>query len=232
MLRRFFVNSSESAPVVAFGDGVFDRDARRLRRGDRPVLLSPKAFALLSALLEARPRALSKGELHDRLWPGTYVTHTSLPRVVAEVRKAIGDRRRGARFLSTLHGFGYAFCGEVRVSPSQPGMVSTAGVRCGIVWRAHEIDLPDGETLIGRGRDCALRIDVPEISRHHARIRIAGDQATIEDLGSRNGTSVNGNPVSRPASLADGAEIVLGSEILLFRVAGATRSTKTGRLKR
>ena len=223
--------SSKSARGIEFGDCVFDAEARGLIRAGRAVPLSPKAYALLEVLLEARPRALSRRELHDRLWPGTFVTHTSLPRVVAEVRKAIGDGRRAARFVRTVHGFGYSFCGEVSSEPTPAPTTADPRTRVGIIWQAREIGLADGEALIGRGRDCAVRIDLPEISRHHARIRVAGPHATIEDLGSKNGTSVNGRPVSRTSELRDGAEIVVGSEVLVFRLSGAARSTRTGRIR-
>lgn len=216
--------SSDSRAKVVFGDCTFDHAARQLTRSGRGVPLSPKAFELLAALLEARPRAVSKQDLHDRLWPDTHVTHTSLPRVVVELRKAIGDRRLEARFLRTVHGFGYAFSGGT--APRRPG---TETARFGIVWRAREIGLEEAENLIGRGTDCQVRIDLPDISRHHARIRIAGEAATIEDLGSKNGTCVSGKPVLGPTNLWDGAEIIVGSEPLVFRVSGASRSTKTRR---
>ena len=186
--------SSKSGWRLQFGNCVFDGEARSLTRAGRVVSLSPKAFALLQALLVARPRALSSRELHDRLWPGTYVTHTSLPRVVAEVRKAMGDRRREARFVRTVHGFGYAFCGEATLAPSQASAATDpprAWAWCG---RRARSTFREGEALIGRGRDCVVRIDLPEISRHHARIRVAGEAATIEDLGSKNGTCVGGRP--------------------------------------
>ena len=231
MLRESFVVSSKSGWRLQFGNCVFDGEARSLTRAGRGVSLSPKAFALLQALLVARPRALSSGELHDRLWPGTYVTHTSLPRVVAEVRKALGDRRREARFVRTVHGFGYAFCGEATLAPSQDPAATDPPSRVGVVWQAREITLSEGEALIGRGRDCVVRIDLPEISRHHARIRVAGEAATIEDLGSKNGTCVGGRLVSGPTDLHDGAEIVVGSEVLVFRSRGSARSTRTGPIR-
>jgi len=191
------------------------------------VPLSPKAYELLAALLYARPRALSKQELQDRLWPATFVSHTSLPRVMAEVRKAIGDARHDARFIRTLHGFGYAFCGEATVTGREPVVGLSASPRCGVVFRNREIELPDGDTVIGRGRDCGLRLDLPDVSRHHALVKVREGRGFIEDLGSKNGTAVNGRPVSGRIALVDGAEIVLGTVVLVFRIWGPGRSTKT-----
>ena len=94
---------------VRFADCVFDREARTLTRAGRRVDLAPKAFELLQALIEARPKALSQAALRDRLWPSTHVAYTSLARLVSELRKALGDARRDAKLIRTLHGFGYAF---------------------------------------------------------------------------------------------------------------------------
>jgi len=107
---------------LRFGAWVFDSGARQLERQGRPVGLSPKAFQLLSILLESRTRALSKEELRDRLWPGTFVSHTSLARVVSEVRAALEESSRAPRFVRTLHGFGYAFSAEAEElgTPQQP----------------------------------------------------------------------------------------------------------------
>jgi DNA-binding winged helix-turn-helix (wHTH) protein len=228
MLRELCVVSAEKALVLVFADCVFDSGARSLTRAGRAVALSPKAFELLLALLEARPRALSRAELHDRLWPGTFVSHYSLPRVVAEARRALGDRRHPARFLRTVHGFGYSFCGEAQAPAGPAALPPATGSRFGLVWQSRTLPLVPGETLIGRDPECAIRIDRPLISRRHARIRIAGGVATLEDLGSKNGTSMGGKRVSRPTGLADGAEIVVGSEVLVFRDSGALRSTRTG----
>jgi pSer/pThr/pTyr-binding forkhead associated (FHA) protein len=57
----------------------------------------------------------------------------------------------------------------------------------------QEIDLPQGDTVIGRSASCQVTIEDPLVSREHARIRISGERATIEDLGSRNGVQVGGN---------------------------------------
>ena len=74
---------------LLFGDFAFDPDARDLLRGGQRVELSPKALELLRALLEARPRALSRNQLQDRLWPTTFVAESNLPSLIKEVRTAL-----------------------------------------------------------------------------------------------------------------------------------------------
>jgi DNA-binding winged helix-turn-helix (wHTH) protein len=59
---------------VRFGDCVLDTDTRELFRRDKPVHLPPKAFRVLELLVENRPRAVTKDEIHDKIWPGTYVS--------------------------------------------------------------------------------------------------------------------------------------------------------------
>ena len=70
--------------TVSFGDLTLDTDTRQVRRGAVAVHISPKAFELLTALVDVRPRALSKADLHERLWPDTYVTESNLAGLVAE----------------------------------------------------------------------------------------------------------------------------------------------------
>lgn len=211
---------------VGFADCVFDSAARELVRAHRPVALSPKAFQLLGALLAKRPQALSKAELHDLLWPGTFVAHTSLARLVTEIRRAIGDDRRSPRFIRTVHGFGYAFSGT---ASDLSGRSRLGGeFSCGLLWGPREIGLAEGENLIGRAADCSVRIDSARVSRHHARILVADGRATLEDLGSKNGTFVGKRRIEGPVSLADGDEICVGSAVLFFRSGYGPGSTETG----
>ena len=99
---------------LAFGPFALDQERRQLLRSGEPVPLEAKAFELLCLLLVRRPRVLSKAQIRDVLWPGTSVGETSLPRLVTELRKILGDDVQRPRFIRTAHGFGYAFCGEAR----------------------------------------------------------------------------------------------------------------------
>ena len=94
---------------LQFGECVFDSDSRRLTRGAEPVHLEPKAFELLELLLERRPAAVAKAGIHDRLWPRTFVSESSLTTLVAQLRKALGDGPKKPRWIRTVHGYGYAF---------------------------------------------------------------------------------------------------------------------------
>jgi DNA-binding winged helix-turn-helix (wHTH) protein len=92
-----------------FGRFVLDSLARRLLCEGRPVHLSPKAFGLLEVLVETRPKAWSKQELHEHLWPDVVVVDANLANLVAELRHALDDDATRPRFIRTVPRFGYAF---------------------------------------------------------------------------------------------------------------------------
>lgn len=96
-------------PCWAFGEFVLDLNTRELARAGIPVSLSPKAFQLLGILVENHPKALSRIELQDRLWPRTFVVEKNLTNLVGEIREALGDDPAHPRFIRTVHRFGYAF---------------------------------------------------------------------------------------------------------------------------
>jgi pSer/pThr/pTyr-binding forkhead associated (FHA) protein len=71
----------------------------------------------------------------------------------------------------------------------------------------REIPITKDEFLIGRGTDCDLRLPGKAISRHHCLIRVRGQNVTLSDLGSSNGTFVNGVRVRSQAELHSGDQI-------------------------
>jgi hypothetical protein len=80
----------------------------------------------------------------------------------------------------------------------------------------QEFDLPPGDTLVGRSEDCRITLFDPLISRKHARIRVDGESAVLEDMGSRNGCRVNGAPAKGAHLLHDGDRIRIGTQELVF----------------
>ncbi|HXW06406.1 MAG TPA: FHA domain-containing protein [Vicinamibacterales bacterium] len=212
---------------VRFGRFTLDTESRQLRHGDTERHLSPKAFELLRLLIECRPAALSKAQLHERLWPSTFVSDATLTSLVAELRSALGETSRRSRFVRTVHRFGYAFKGAVIEPQTRPAPGDRP--RCWVIWDGGQVSLDEGEHLLGRDRDVAVWLESPTVSRHHARIRIGGHTATIEDLGSKNGTYLRGERLAEPSILTDGDELRLGSVPLKFRLLGITSSTQTHR---
>jgi DNA-binding winged helix-turn-helix (wHTH) protein len=216
---------------VRFGRFVFDDESRELCSGGRRVPLSPKAIDLLAALLRERPRALAKAALRDRLWPDTFVGETSLPRVVGEIRRALGERPGEPSFVRTVQRFGYAFAGAASedtggAGPERTDPGSESG--CALLWGERLVPLADGENLVGRGPECVLTIPSGLVSREHARIAVNGERVTLRDLGSKNGTLVGGRRVEGEVPLADGDEVRIGPALLVFCALGAG-STRTRR---
>jgi len=196
---------------LTFGEFVFDSGSRELLRHQRPLTLSPKAFQLLEVLIENRPNALSKSALHDLLWPNTFVVEANLSNLIGEIRHALGDQPRAPRFIRTVHRFGYAFNWQTVGTPDD------SPVLCRVAWEGGSVLLSEGEHIIGRDLDAAVVIDSPSVSRCHARIQIDHDQATFEDLGSKNGSAVGGRPAQGPIVLTDGDVITVGVVNLTFR---------------
>lgn len=208
--------------VHCFGEFRLDGDSRQLLRGGKALHLSPKAFQLLQALVEACPRALSKAKLQDRLWPDTFVIEANLQHLVSEIRKALEDDPQHPRYLRTLHGFGYALQGlEIPSEPSRPSAV------CRLNWDGGRVTLEEGDYTVGRDATADIVLNFPSVSRRHARIRLTGRGIMLEDLGSKNGTFIGDEHVDRTATLVDGSCVRFGSILVTVRISTAPTTETT-----
>ena len=216
---------------VVFGDCEFDSGQRVVVRQGRVAPLSPKAFLLLDLLIDRRPEAVAKTEILDRLWPGVFVSDASLHNLVRELRAALGDSPRMTRYIRTVARYGYAFQADVRPAPPHVSAgIPSAGPR--LVSQRREWELSEGSNLVGRDRGCDVRIESATLSRQHARIVVTGTQTVVEDLGSKNGTLVNGQPVTHPVALEENDQLQLGSVMVTYRTREVLASTLTRRDKR
>jgi DNA-binding winged helix-turn-helix (wHTH) protein len=200
-----------AAAIYRFGDFTFDCARRLLLRGTVECHVSPKAQQLLHLLIAERPRVVSREELYDALWPSTFVSETNLAGIVNELRRALGDDARTSLFIRTVHGFGYAFCGEI---------ASVSAVReqsVIVVYEGRKYLLYEGENLLGRASDCRVVIRDSSISRRHAAITVKGNTFTIHDAGSKNGTYVEGHRIGRtPVALTERSQVHLALVALTF----------------
>jgi DNA-binding winged helix-turn-helix (wHTH) protein len=213
--------------ALSFGEFVLDPDAREVRRGGEPVLLSPKAYQLLELLVLNRPKAFSKSTLQDRLWPDTFVVDKNLVNLIAEIRVALGDDAAHPRFVRTIHRFGYAFRDARPEHAVGRKPIHRKDARFRLAWIGGGLGLTDGEYVLGRDPELAVFLDSPDVSRRHARISVAGEQATIEDLESKNGTYVSDRKLQAATRLADGDTIRLGSFEVTFTAIRSLGSTKS-----
>jgi len=213
---------------IAFDDYVFDSALRSLMRQGSPIHLSPKAFALLEVLVESRPQVLSKSEIVGRVWPHACVADGSLANVALEVRKALGDAVTEPRYLRTVHGFGYAFCAPVR-GPQDEATPHPRSILYLLDSPLGEIALAEGEALVGRAPECQISLTSSTVSRHHARLVLREGKASVEDLGSKNGTYVSSKRIASLTllPLGNGEPFRVGSVCLVVKVFSRQTVTDT-----
>jgi DNA-binding winged helix-turn-helix (wHTH) protein len=217
---------------IRFGPFIVDSETRQLLRDQREVHLSPKAFDLLCLLLERRPKVIDKAELHTRIWPDTYVVDANLNVLIGEIRRTISDTPQHRRFIRTVHGIGYAFCGEA--DDLTPSPLRALTPRVWLAWKDRTFLLSEGDNIIGRDPQCSVWLDASGVSRQHARIRIdaATRSVALDDLDSTNGTFLRRVRIVAPEPLTDGDLIKIGSVELKFRAWTANKPPKTERIRR
>jgi DNA-binding winged helix-turn-helix (wHTH) protein len=213
---------------IAFSDFVLDLSARQLLRGTTPVALEPKMYKLLEILIKRRPAVIPNEELDELIWPHVFVARTSLMRLVSGLRSALDDDPKDSKIIRTAYKTGYAFCATT-TAVTIPATAQTerppVPANIHLAWKDRLIPLNDGEHIAGRGEECTLVIDAVTVSRRHARITVNCGTILIEDLGSTNGTHVDGVRISSPTPLTEGAQFELGSESLQLRQRNASALT-------
>ena len=202
---------------IRFGSFVLDLDTRQLTKEARAIHVSPKAFELLSTLVVARPKVVSKAALQKRLWPDTFVAEANLSNLVSEIRGALGDSSRAPRFIRTAHGFGYAFFADATVQ-RRPAEGTVEHPACWLEWGRHQFPMAVGEHVVGRDPGVELRLDHSTVSRRHARFVVTPQGTTLEDVASKNGTFRASERVTTAVRLVDGDAIRIGLLLLTFRV--------------
>ena len=148
--------------------GPFDLDVRerRLARAGAPLRLAPKAFDLLTLLVERNGRLLRKRELMDALWPDTVVGDASLARLVSALRQALGDGRGQERLIETVSKSGYRFRAAVLPLGPAPrtGLARERYLRGRYLWGRRS---PQALEKAVRAFDGALELD-PGLAAAHA----------------------------------------------------------------
>ena len=207
---------------VCFDGFVLDRARRLLTREGEVLHLTPKAFDLLSLLVDQAPRVVPKSELHERLWKETFVSDATLVGVVKELRRVLDDRSSDRPIIRTAHRVGYAFCREVGGSkPAGPVLAHW------VIVDQRRIMLQAVENMIGRDPASTVCLDSAAVSRRHACIVIDSQGVRLRDLGSKNGTTIGDRAVVGESSLRDGDVINIGPSRLVYRTSAAGATTET-----
>lgn len=217
---------------VRFGTFDLDSNTRQLRRDGVDVHLSPKAFAVLSVLLAKRPNVVAKADLFGEIWPDVFVVDGNLNVLVGEIRRALDDDPQSPRFIRTVHGVGYAFCGQVTEANRPASGEGGPAKRFWLAWKTQTFALEEGDNIIGRDPRCEVWVDHVGVSRRHARIRVesALGRPVLTDLDSTNGTFVAGKRVADATPLTDGDPIKVGPVTLKFRE-WTEKASRTKRIK-
>ena len=232
-----------SSPVRTVRFGVFELDSRtgELRKRGTRIHLQDHPLQILAMLLERAGDLVTRDELIRQVWSDSVFVdfEQGLNNAIAKIRMALGDSAESPRFVETLDRRGYRFIAAVEwvtgghqtalARPGTPSHPAATVVR--LVMDGRAIALAEGSHTVGRDPAAALWIDSALVSRRHARIVVLDGHVTIEDLGSRNGTFVNGERRTAAGPLKDGDEIRLGSISLSVRISsGGTRTMPAGAL--
>ena len=209
------------------GDWLVEPSLDRISRDGRVVQLRPRAMDVLGALAAAAGALAPKRRLIDAVWRTEFVSDHALTQVIAELRAALGDDAKNPTYIENIPRKGYRLVASVTPveAPIRPVREVTLPLR--LQGEGSEYPLTQGSNVIGRTADAAVCIDRTEVSRCHARVMVNGTTATVEDLGSKNGTFLNGQRLHQPAVLTDGDEIWIGRSVARFRYLVEGEPTQT-----
>lgn len=210
---------------IRFGAFEADLATGELRKQGLRVAIQEQPFQVLAVLLEQPGALVTREELRRRIWHEDVFGDFDhgLNKAVSKLRAALGDGDSTPRFVETLPRRGYRFIATVSSGSQHAGPTIVARLLCD---GTTTIPLCAGVHVIGRDEGCVLRLDSSTVSRTHARVIAGIDATTIEDLGSKNGTRVNGRTIDAATPLRDGDQIQVGSVELTF-LGGQGKSTET-----
>ena len=215
-----------------FDGFVIDSETRQLTREGDEIHLSPKAFAVLCALVEKRPNVVPKADLFGQIWPDVFVVEGNLRCWSARsaVRSATTRRSRDSSGPCTASATRSARRPPISIARAAAGAPAPGAARFWLTWKTQTFALGEGDSIIGRDPRSQVWLDHSGVSRRHAQIHIGAgaERPILTDLGSTNGTFVNGERVDGPTPLADGDVIKVGSVSVKFRewTDGASRTKR------
>ncbi len=207
------------------GDWLVDPTLNRLTRGYETVQLEFKAMKVLLCLVNHAGELVPKDVILDKVWQTEFVSDNTLQRRIAELRAAFGDDAGSPRYIETVRTRGYCLIGPVRAVdvPRE----SSESARFWLISDGSSIALQPGATVIGRAADADMVIRSPKVSRRHARIAVGTDRCVLEDLGSTNGTWVNGDRLEAPRELVHGDRIRIGRGARVYQFASSDPDAET-----
>jgi DNA-binding winged helix-turn-helix (wHTH) protein len=182
---------------------------------------------VLLCLVDAQTGIATKQHIIDTVWKADYVSDQVVAQAITELRSAFEDNARHPSVIETIPRRGYRLMTPAREIELERPESSRGPPSFSLVTDDHEYALHQGSVVIGRATDATIQIDRTEVSRRHARITVEGTTATVEDLGSKNGTFLRGRRLTEPARLVDADEIQIGVNVARFRFVVRDDRTKT-----
>jgi DNA-binding winged helix-turn-helix (wHTH) protein len=227
---RNATNDGLERPTFQLGEWTVEPVLDRISRCGETVQLRPRVMDLLLCLVDAPETVISKQQLIDRVWSTEFVTENALTHAITELRTKLGDDAKNPSYIETIPRRGYRIVAELGIERPASGLASSLPVRFTLEAEdGNAFRLRDGDNLIGRSPDAGILIDSSEVSRRHARIRVHGRVAVIEDLDSKNGTFLRGRRLEAPTELQDADEIQIGVSVAKFRFRVIDERTQTER---
>jgi DNA-binding winged helix-turn-helix (wHTH) protein len=209
------------------GEWLVEPDLNRIMRNEERVQLEFKVMEVLVYLACHGTSLVTRRQLIDGVWDGGFISDNTLTHAIAELRRALGDNATNPTYIETIHRKGYRLVREATDLEGRPPMSFGRPSRFRVLLDDRNIQLREGENLIGRIPEALLYINSAQVSRRHARIIVGKSEAYIEDLDSKNGTSVNGRRVHGRVSLEDGDRVFLGDAIVAIQFIAAGGFTQT-----
>ncbi len=139
----------QNGRIYSFDDFELDAANRQLRRNDKPLSLSARAFDVLVALVENNGRLVNKDEIFSNVWHDQIVEESNLTVHVSQIRKALGETRRNPRFIETVPGYGYRFVGELRDAEDDEIVIETETLERITIEREETCDAESNGRKIG-----------------------------------------------------------------------------------
>jgi len=213
------------------GEWLVEPRLNRLTGDGESIQIELKMMDVLVCLAEHAGELVERQTLIDTVWATEFISENILTRAVAELRSALGDDVKAPSYIETIHRRGYRLVAKIT-----PIAASAASSEASVAFKLEgdggDHILRHGENVIGRSDDADVSIDSTDVSRWHARILVSNTAATVEDLGSKNGTYLNGVKLDQPKPLENGDEIRIGRDVARFRFVIEGDATVTERAEK
>jgi TolB-like protein/DNA-binding winged helix-turn-helix (wHTH) protein len=156
--------------LYRFGRFALDSRKRAVSRADSPVSLTPKAFDVLLFLVQNPNRLVTKEELLQAVWGGTFVEEGNLTQYISHLRKALGDNSEDTRLIVTIARKGYQFTADVTVAEA-----ADTAIQAAVQVSTAESSLADTQPALRSPADEA----VPEAPRNWWQAAVVGASAAL-----------------------------------------------------